>query len=304
MKRAFILVLISLTTCFAIADDAILPGQTCDQMLKSGANFADAVAIAETRLRIAPDDRDTWLCLGRAKGELGEQNAALTALQTAEKLSKTPVERIVALTTLGNQYQTDKAYTLAIDNYQQSLSIAREQKNARMQRINLNLIGESMQEEGNTAGALEQYQQGMKLAANDNERADSDARVAAAHSLIGNHDKAIEYQLKAMLLQERVGDLDHYANANIELGRICLVAKQYADAEKWLNKFLVSIAESGAFYWEAQGRYMLGKVKAARGNTAEAADQFKQSRSLAEKIGAQQLLKEISESDVAVNSNK
>jgi len=302
MKRALLLVFISLATCSAIADDATSSVQTCDQALEAGANLANAAALAETRLRTAPDDREAWLCLGRVRGELGEHNAALAALKTAEKLSKTPIDRIVALTTLGNEYQAGKEFALAIISYQQSLAIAREQKSVRLQRINLNLIGETLQEEGNTAGALEQYQQGMKLAANDNERADSDARVAAAHSLIGNHDKAIEYQLKAMLLQERVGDLDHYANANIELGRICLVAKQYADAEKWLNKFLVSIAESGALYWEAQGRYMLGKVKAARGNTAEAADQFKQSRSLAEKIGAQQLLKEISESDVAVNS--
>jgi tetratricopeptide (TPR) repeat protein len=302
MKHALLLIFISLATCSAIADDATASVQTCDQALEGGANLANAAALAETRLRTAPDDREAWLCLGRVRGELGEHNTALAALKTAEKLSKTPFERIVALTTLGNEYQTGKAYALAIDNYQQSLSIAREQKSARMQRINLNLIGESMQEEGNTTGALEQYQQGMKLAANDNERADSDARVAAAHSLLGNHDKAIEYQLKAMLLQERVGDLDHYANANIELGRICLVARQYADAEKWLNKFLVSIAESGAFYWEAQGRYMLGMVKAARGNDAEAKEQFQQSQALAEKVGAQQLLKDISEAAAIMKS--
>jgi tetratricopeptide (TPR) repeat protein len=220
MKRELLLVFISLMTCSAIADDATASGQTCDQVLESGANFAEAAALAETKLRIVPGDPEAWLCLGRARGELGEHNAALSALQKAEKLSKTPIDRIMALTTLGNEYQTGKEYTLAIDNYQQSLSIAREQKSARLQRINLNLIGESMQEEGNTVGALDQYQQGMKLAANDNERADSDARVAAVHSLLGNHDKAIEYQFKAMLLQERVGDLDHYANANIELGRI------------------------------------------------------------------------------------
>lgn len=302
MKRVLILVFISLTICSAIANDVTATGQTCDQALESGANLADAAALAETRLRIAPDDRDTWLCLGRARGELGEHNAALSALQTAEKLSKTPIDRIVALTTLGNEYQAGKEFTLAITSYQQSLAMAREQKSARLQRINLNLIGETLQEEGNTAGALEQYQQGMKLAANDNERADSNARVAAVHSLLGNHDKAIEYQLKAMLLQERVGDLDHYANANIELGRICLAAKQYADAEKWLNKFLVSIAGSDAFYWEAQGRYMLGKVKAARGKPEEAVEQFQQGRLLAEKIQEQQLLKEIKEAEAAVKS--
>jgi tetratricopeptide (TPR) repeat protein len=303
MNRALIFVFISLTACSAIADDATASVRTCDQALESGASLTDAAALAETRLRIATDDREAWLCLGRVRGELGEHSAALSALQAAEKYSKTPVEHIVALTTLGNQYQSGKEYAQAIDHYQQSLSIAREQKIVRLQRINLNLIGEAMQEEGNTAGALEQYQQSLKLAANDNERADSDARVAAAHSLLGNHDKAIEYQLKAMLLQERVGELDHYANANIELGRICLVAKQYADAEKWLNKFLTAIAESGAFYWEAKGRYMLGKVKAAKSNFEEAAEQFQKARTLAEKIQDQQLLKEIAEAEAAVKSN-
>lgn len=296
MKYAYSLFCLFLVATPIWAGSAAPAVEICDRALQSG-DFAQAVAHAEAALRVEPDSRDAYLCLGRAEGERGNAAEAVAALQAADKFSTQPVEHIVALTLLGNQQQSAKAYEEAIAAYRQSLAIARAEKSTQLERINLNQIGEALQGQGDPAAALEHYLQGMKLAANDNERADGNARVAAAHSLLGNHDKAIEHQLKAMLFEERSGDLNHYANANIELGRICLAAKQYADAEKWLGKFLVTIAETGNAYWQAKARYLLGQVKAAKGAAAEAAEQFAQARALAQKIGAEQLLKEIAEAD-------
>lgn len=285
----------------AWAGNAAQSVQGCDQALQSG-DFVQAATHAEAALRDAPDNRDAFLCLGRAQGGRGNNAEAVAALLTAEKLSVQPVEHIVALTLLGNQYQSAKSYAQAIDAYRQSLAIARTEKSARFELINLNQIGEALEGAGDPSAALEHYLQGLKLAANDNERADSNARIAAAHSVLGDHDKAIEHQLKAMLFEERSGDLNHYAHANIELGRICLAAKQYADAEKWLGKFLETIAQTEAPYWQAKARYMLGKVKTAKGSATEAAEQFSQAKALAQKIGAEQLLKEIAEAESTAKS--
>lgn len=301
MKYAYSLFGLLLIATSAWADSAAQPAEACERALESG-DFAQAVVQAEKALHAAPNHREAYLCLGRAQGESGHAAEAVAALQAAEKLSVQPVEHIVALTLLGNQHQSTKAYDDAIAAYRQSLGIARSEKNGYFERINLNQIGKALQGKGDVSAALEQYLQGMKLAANDNERADSNARVAAAHSLLGNHDKAIEHQIKAMLFEERSGDLNHYANANIELGRICLAAKNFADAEKWLGKFLGTIAESGSSYWQAKARYLLGQVKTAKGSAAEAADQFAQARVLALKAGAEQLLKDIAEAESVAKS--
>lgn len=298
MKYAYLICCLFLVATPVLADSAAQSVVACDRALQSG-DFARAVAQAETALRVAPNHREAYLCLGRAQGERGNAAEAVAALQTADKLAAQPVEHMVALTLLGNQQLATKAYEEAIAAYRQSLAIARAEKSTQLERINLDQIGEALQGKGDPAGALEHYLQGLRLAANDNERADSNARIAAAYSRLGHHDQAIEHQIKAMLFEERSGDLNHFANANIELGRICLAAQQYADAEKWLGKFLGIIANTGSAYWQAKARHLLGQVKVAKGSAAEAAEQLAQARALAQKIGAEQLLKEIAETEAA-----
>lgn len=298
MKRIPVIIYLLFSSLPALAADATQAIQACDQALQSGA-YAEAAAHAEQALRAAPDNRHAYLCLGRAQGEAGKHPEAVAALLAADKLATQPMEHMVALTLLGNQHLSVRAYQEAASAYRQSLEIARSTGNVRFQHITLNKLGEALQNSGDVPGALEHFQQGMKFAANDNERADSNARLAAAYSLTGNHDKAIEHQLKAMLQEERSGDLEHYATANIELGRICLVAAKYADAEKWLGKFLAVIPQANAPYWEAKGRIMLGRVKAAQGKGSEAAEQFAKGRALAEQAGDKQLLQEIATAESA-----
>jgi tetratricopeptide (TPR) repeat protein len=283
-----LLIVLAIAANSALADGV----DGCSRALEAG-DAGKAVVQAREAVHAAPNKRDAYLCLGRAAGELSQHEEALTALQAAEKLSTQPVERIVALTLIGNQYREAKNTSQAIVYYRNSLEIARAEKNPGFELINLNQIGSALEESGDAAGALEQYQLGLKLAANDNERADSHGRIAAANSLLGQHDKAIEHQLKAMLFEERAGDFNHYAHANIELGRVCLVAQRYADAEKWLGKFLGTITEAGDSYWQAKARYMLARVKSAKGAGNEAKEQFTLARNMASKLGAEQLLKEI-----------
>lgn len=284
---------------FLFTNSALADGvEGCNQALEAG-DAAKAMTQVQAALPGAVNKREAYLCLGRAAGVLGRHDEALTALQSAEKLSAQPMERIIALTLLGNQYREAENTPQAIEAYRKGLEIARAEKNTGFELIIVNQLGAALEKSGEAAGALEQYQLGLKLAANDNERADSHARIAAGHSLLGQHDKAIEHQLKSVLFEERAGDFNHYAYANIELGRICLVAKQYADAEKWLGKFLGAIAEAGDSYWQAKARLMLAQVKLAKGAGNEAKDEFSQARAMAQRIGANQLLGEINKAESA-----
>ena len=295
MKSKYLLLII----LFVFVKSALADGgESCSKALEAG-DAAKAATLAQEALPATSSKREVYLCLGRAAGELGKHDEALAALQAAEKLSAQPVERMIALTLLGNQYREAKNTAQAIVYYRKSLEIARIERNAGFELINLNQIGSTLEESGDADGALEQYQLGLKLAANDNERADSHGRIAAANSLLGQHDKAIEHQLKSMLFEERAGDFNHYAHANIELGRICLVAKRYAEAEKWLGKFLGTITEAGDSYWQAKARYMLARVKSAKGADDEAKEQFTLARNMASKLGAAQLLQEIVEAESA-----
>lgn len=276
----------------AAAEDATSAIQACQKALNAG-ELAQAVAYANQALKVAPDDREAFLCLGRAQGNAGNHAAAVTALQSADKLSKKPFEHVIALTQLGNQYKSVKAYPDAILAYRQSLAIAHDDKIKRYEMINHNLIGESLQDAGDIAGAIDAYQQGLKLAANDNERADSYGHLAAAYSAKGEHDQAIGYQIKAVVLEERSGDLDHFVHANLELGRIYLEAKQAGAAEKVMNTTLPVVTQAGDSYWEASIYEMQGRVKYVQGKAEEGGALLQRGIDLARKIGADELAKDI-----------
>ncbi|OIQ79249.1 photosystem I assembly protein Ycf3 [mine drainage metagenome] len=264
----------------------------CQKAFSAG-EYAQAVTYAKQALAATPDDRDAYLCLGRAQGGAGDHAAAIAALQAGDKLSKTPFEHVIALTLLGNQYKSARLYPDAIATYRQSLAIAHADKNRRYEMIDLNLIGESLQGSGDFKGAIDAYQQGYKLAANDSERADSHAHMASVYSAQGMHDQAIEQQLMTSVLEERVGDLDHIAYANLELARIYLEANQPAAAEKTMNNTLPIVMGADSAYWVASVYQMQGRIKYAEGKAEEGRALFQSGIDIAKKIGADDLAKEI-----------
>lgn len=286
----------------ALAEDASPLAAACNKALGEN-NYAQAAELAGKALEASKNDRKAYLCLGRALSGKGDHAGAIAALQAADKLSAGPIDHIVALTLLGNAQLAAHAYAEASEAYKSSLVIARADKNRHFERINLNQLGEVQQASGDHAGALDYYLQGQKLAANDNERADGNGRIAAAYSLLGNHDKAIEFQLKSLFEEERVGEADNYANASVELGRIYMVAGQYDNADKQLNKVLAIVTQPGGEYWQAKTCYMLGNLRQAQGKPAEAAEFYRRAKTLAEQVGAQELAGEIGKARSRANSD-
>lgn len=266
--------------------------QSCQQFLRAG-EFAKAIDYANQAIKANKDDQMAYLCMGRAAGAAGDHASAIGALQEANQRSTTSYDHMVALTLLGHQQKAIRIYNDARTSYRQALDLARSSKNAHFQRANLMAIGETMVEEGDVKGALDFFQQGMKLAANDNERADSHAHLAAAHSAMHNHDHAIMQQIKAVVMEERSGDLDQYAQASLDLSRYYSDAKQYLDTERTLNKLLEVVKQAGDRYWEAVIYHSQAKLKLAQDKKDEAPALLENAMTISREIGAEDLVKEI-----------
>lgn len=264
----------------------------CNRAISEG-DASKALALAEQVLRQQANNRDALMCQGRAYGGTGKTQQALQALQTAEKVSEKPLDRIVALTLIGNVQKSAGQTDAAMQAYQQSLALSRAEKNVRFERINLNLIGETQVAAKQLEKALEHFQAGSKLAANDNERADNYARIADVYNKQGKHDQAIEYQVKSVLMQERSGDADSFAGATLELGRMYSDARDYPNAEKYINKIIKLGKEQGGPYWEATGYLYLARSKSAHGQHAEARTLLGEAQKISDEIGAQALSDEI-----------
>lgn len=270
------------------AVDSSDPLAACNKAIAEG-EAAKALTFAEQALRQQADNRDALLCKGRAYDGLGKSPEALEALQAAEKLSKKPLDRIIALTLIGNAQKNAGQWDAAIDAYQHSLALSQAERNVRFERINLNLIGESHVAAQRLDNALDSFTAGSKLAANDNERADNYARIADVYNRQAKHDQAIEYQVKAVLMQERSGDPDSFAAATLELGRMYSDAKDYPNAEKYINKIVKLGKEQGGPYWEATGYFYLARSKASHGLKAEAKALLAQAQKISDEIGAKTL---------------
>lgn len=257
---------------------------SCNQSVEAG-EYDTAIEFAQQALKYDRDNQEAWLCKGRAYGRAGQAQPAIESLQTAVQKAGTPQEHIMALTLLGNIYKNFKEHTKAIESYKKSLEVSQQNGNRRFEHINHNLMGDTLLESNEPLAALDNYLAGSQKAANDNERADSFERIAATYLSLKQYDQAIEYQVKAQIMQQKSGTLDQYANASLELGHILTEAKDYRRAEKTLSKIIQFSKDNGGAYYEAKGYYYLAKVKAAADDHAAAKVMLAEAKRIAGQIG-------------------
>ncbi len=264
----------------------------CTAALDKG-DLNRAVSVSAELLKLAPNNHDGLLCKGRALGAQGKYDEALATFDLAEKNAEPGFDKMISYLLIGNLHKANNKNAEAIAAYEKSIKICEAEKNDKFKRINFNLMGEAYTQNNDLKAALSNYLAGYKLALNDNERADSDERLAATYSALGQYDSAIEYQLKGVLMQEKAGTLDQYANASLALGAIYVKAKEFANAEKTYTKLAQFSKENGGAYFETLANYGLAQSKAASGDANSAKNLMADALKMAQSIGEKDLAAEI-----------
>ncbi len=264
----------------------------CTQALNQG-DFAKAIVISSAILKTNVDNRDGLLCQGRALGAQGRYAEALNALEQSLKQAKSGFDQIISYLLMGNLHKENKNNAQALASYEKSINISKEEKNDKFTRINHNLIGEVYADTKDFNAALASYLAGEKLAYNDNERADNFERIASTYSTLARHDEAIEFQVKAILMQKKSGTLDQYANASLEMGRIYIAAKELQNAEKTYTKLVQFSQENGGAYYEVKANMGLAQTKLAMGDAATAQTLLINAQKMAKTLGDSDLIAEV-----------
>lgn len=267
---------------------------TCNQAIEKG-DAATALTQANKLLSNNKNDKDALICQGRALAIKGDLNGALATFKLADAQSTDAFDKTISTLLIGNTYKSLKQYELAIASYEQTILNAKAAKSQSFERIGHNAIGAVYFDNNQLAQALAEYMQGSKLAANDNERGESFERIALTHHILNQHDLALEYQIKAYLLHVSVGTLDQYAHSSIELGRYYAIVKNYVSAENTLNKIIKFAQAQGGAYFEAQGSYVLAKVKVATGDITSAKALIEHAKSIAKNTNDKALDEEINQ---------
>lgn len=275
----------------------------CTQALSQG-DINKAISASNEILKIDANNRDGLLCKGRALGAQGHYQESLSVLELGAEQSKEPFEQIIAYLLIGNLHKENKQYSTAMESYKKSLALCLQENNQKFSHINYNLIGETQALNNNLDAALISYKAGEKIAMNDKEHADTDERLANTYSALGQHDLAIEYQVKVILLQKRSGTLDQNANASMEMGRIYTAAKEYKNAERTYLKLIQFAKDNGGAYYEAKANMGLAQTKLAMGDMTAAKSLLADSEKIAKSIGADDLMTEIDDSRNKINAQK
>lgn len=264
----------------------------CTLALNKG-EFTKAITVSETIIKLEPSGSAGYLCKGRALGAQGNYAAALIALDLSTKNAKDSFDQIIGHTVTGNLHKQFNKNAAAITSYEKSLEICKAVKNDKFARINHTLIGETQVLNKTLDLAIASFTASEKLSNNDHERADSYEHLATTYSAMGKHDLAIEFQVKAVLMQRKSGTLDQLANASLEMGRIYTVAKDLPNAEKTYTKLAEFSKENGGSYYEAKAYIGMAQTKFAIGDKASANTWMDQAKLIATNTQDKALMLEI-----------
>lgn len=285
-----LLMALFLNNVYAASDEI----NACNQAVEKG-DSATALTLATKLISNNKSDTDALICQGRALSVKGDFKSSLNSFNAATASAKSDFDKTISTLLTGHAYKALKQYQPAITNYQQTIIHAQAANNQAFARIAHNAIADAYLENNQLALALPEYMIGSKLAENDNERGESYEKIAFTHHSLNQNDAALEYQIKAYLMNERVGTLDQYAHTSIELGRYYLITKNYVSAENVLNKIIKFSKEQGGAYFEAQGSYVLAKVKLATGDIPAAKALISNAKSIAKNTNDKALEAEIDE---------
>ena len=274
------------------ADEISDKNFACNAALNKG-DFNVAEKLSDEVLKYDAKNREASICKGRLLGAKGSYDEALNMLKQAEVLSKEPSEHIIGLILIGNIYKAQQKNSDALASYENSLNIAKSEKNEKYIRADYDFIGDVHRQNNDLNAALASYQSGAKLAMNDNERAESFELLASTFKALGQYDAAIEYQVKAIQMQKISGTLDQFADSTLALGQIYIAAKDYSNADKSLTKFAQFAKDNGGTYYEAKAKLYLAQCRAKSGDAAAAKVLISDANSLANGINAKDLANEI-----------
>lgn len=292
--------LLFLITFNAVSAEISADVAACNDALKKG-DAQMAITQADAILKNNSADYEGLLCKGRALGLQGNYTEALLTMEQAAKSTKDDFSQLISHILIGNLHQSNQQPKAAIASYTKSLEISEKTANKTYSRINHQLIGDVHFKAKDFNAALDSYSVSTHMANNDNERAESFESLAKTYNALGNHDKAIEYQLKAVVMQKQAGSLTAYADSSLLLGQYFFDAKEYAHAERHYKKLADFAKENGGAYYEAKANYKLAETLFANGDQAAAKTLLIDAANQAKKIGATTLANEIDATQKKLN---
>ena len=292
-KLIFIISLLFSNTCLmANNSGAQLKIEMCQDLLKAS-NYNQALTLSNNLIKRNKSLRESYICKAKAEIGLNQNKEAINTLNQALKITKQALDKMVTLTLMGNAELTLALYVEAKSHFQTVFEIAEQQKDKGFQRIALSLLGATEFKQTNNAQAINHYLASLKLAANDNERADIYSHISEIYASQQQYDLAIEYQLKATIALKHYGDLERQVESELLLADLYVNAKQYQQAQSLLEKLLNFSLENQSPYFAAKSYLGLGRNSLANNQQSNAKKFLEEAKKQSKELNDDELNQEV-----------
>jgi tetratricopeptide (TPR) repeat protein len=241
----------------------------CQQFVKAF-NYVEALNLSKSLIKQNKSLREPYICKAKAEIGLNQDAEALKSLEQGLERSKQPLDKMVTLTLMGNAALNLDQFAEAKNYFQSVLDIAEKEKDKGFKRIALSLLGAAEYKQKNNQLAINHYIESLKLAANDNERADIYSHIAEIYASQQSFDSAIEYQLKATIALKHYGDVEKQVESELLLAEFYVNAKHYEQAKSLYEKLTKFSLENNSPYYAAKSYLGLAKNALANNQQSEA----------------------------------
>jgi tetratricopeptide (TPR) repeat protein len=264
---------------------ALADGDVCNAAL-ARFDYRAAIAAASKTLKQNPEDGGQLICQGRARYETGDFRSALVSLQTADKTTLTPVQRVllqnwfaVTLRRLGHEQQAWEAEMAGLDLAQQN------HDTAGLATALHNTAG-MLYDQGYPVQAIQTYRASISINPDAAERSASHNNVGLILQQLGDWDGAAREIEQAIRINRQGGHFHHLGKHLMNLGNLRRLQGRYDEALKLINEGEALEEKAGDRYWLAVACRYRGWLARDQGNIPFARAELQKARKLYVEAGA------------------
>lgn len=234
------------------------------------------------------------LCYSGASEDNETSSSAYLVEQTIEHERKNCLEvaRSIEAKTLNNigyVYHGQGRYLEAIENYQQSLTIAKELKDRGSEAMGLTNIGAVYLSQGEYSKALESFQKSLEINIAIGDRSTERTslnNIGQVYSNWGRYTQALEFHQKSLAIAKEIGTRSGEATTLSNIGTIYGDQGNYRQSMEYQQQALAIYREIGDRYGEMNSLNNIGYIHSAQGRYPQALEFYQNSLAIAKEIGA------------------
>ena len=260
---------------------------SCEKLMQNGNNLEAVDAAKKIK-----NQYDKHFCLGKAYYRSNMHELAIKAFNDSEEGAELPADQMFSILYKGIAERDSGSINISSKTFTRGLETAKlgNSKYLQMERRFLYQLGQNALSTNEYDESIDFFSKSIVISVNNDERAEGFDRLSLAYYGKKKLDKAIEYALKASNMYLKTGDLNNYADKQLNMATYHLENNAPDRSLRLLEKLERFAKDNGSQYYEAKALLEQSLVFKSKGDEQNAIARFNSGFDIAKSIGAKDLL--------------